>query len=158
MLLFVILATAFIASSVNNLIITSNATSKYMEIANVQDFVIVTMNPEQGNSENDNNISNYLSQEPYADSYVKDDLQYLSKSNLLLPNSEEGSDVKSSMIAMCYDTKQQYFFDKDNHIIDYMEDGTIYVPLTYLQDNDLKVGDTIKLKTKNNYEKSFKSK
>ncbi len=157
LLLFVILATAFIASSVNNLIITSNATNKYMEIANVQDFVIVTMNPEQGNSENDNNISNYLSQEPYADSYVKDDLQYLSKSNLLLTNSKESSsNAKASMIAMCYDIKQQYFFDKDNHIIDYMEDGTIYVPLVFLQDNNLKVGDTIKLKTKNNYEKSFK--
>ena len=156
LLLFIILATAFIASSVNNLIITSNATNKYMEIANVQDFVIVTMSSEQGNSKNDNNISNYLNQESYADSYTRDDLQYLSKSNLLLPNSEESSNVKSSMIAMCYDTKQQYFFDKDNHKIDYMEDGTIYVPLAYLQDNDLKVGDTIKLKTKNNYEKSFK--
>lgn len=156
LLLFIILATAFIASSVNNLIITSNATSKYMEIANIQDFVIVTMNSEQNGSENDNNISNYLNQESYADSYIRDDLQYFSKSNLLLPNSEESSNVKSSMIAMCYDTKQQSFFDKDNHRIDYIEDGTIYVPPSYLQDNDLQVGDIIKLKTKNNYEKSFK--
>ena len=81
LLLFIILATAFIASSVNNLIITSNATSKYMEIANIQDFVIVTMNSEQNGSENDNNISNYLNQESYADSYIRDDLQYFSKSN-----------------------------------------------------------------------------
>lgn len=154
LLLFIILATAFIASSVNNLIITSNATSKYMEIANIQDFVIATMNSD--NSKNDNNINNYLNQESYADSYIRDDLQYLSKSNLLLPNSGESSNVKASMIAMCYDTKQQYFFDKDNHKIDYMEDGTIYVPSSYLQDNDLKIGDTIKLKTRNNYEKSFK--
>ena len=44
LLLFIILATMFVSSSVNNIINVTTALDSYFEMANVPDYMIMTMN------------------------------------------------------------------------------------------------------------------
>jgi len=155
LLIFIILATAFIASSVHNLTLTMLGTANFLEIADVQDYIIVSMNAENEGETEDDHISLYLNQNPYVQDYTRDEIQYFGASNFILPNGDVSKESASILIT-CFNIKQQKFYDENNNLINNMEDGTVFLPLSFLETNSLKKGDTIQLKTKSGYEKSFK--
>lgn len=153
-MVFVMLSAMFIASSVNNLLVALNGTSYYFDKAGIKDFIIATMREsKEADSTNDDQIDSFLAENENVDAYTKDECLYMSKSNLRIAG--KAVDVSSSMICMPYNIKQQKFFTENNEEITNMKDGTIYVPRTFLNDNNLKKGDIITLKTANGFSRDF---
>lgn len=138
LLLFIILASTFISSSVNNLITITTALEGYFEEAGLYDFIIATLN----NEENDAAIQDFLDRNEHVEGWVQDENLYFTKENIKLHNNREFSLPSSGMICS-YNMKQQEFFNHKNEKIVSMGDGEIYMPSKLMEDNGLEVGDRI---------------
>ena len=58
LLLFIVLATTFVSSSINNMLAISTSLDSYMEISNAPDFAVVTL--EKGTTENVEDVLNSI--------------------------------------------------------------------------------------------------
>lgn len=155
LLLFVLIATTFIASSVNNVIIVLRGTDYFFEKAELDDYVMITMREGYGaDSANDNAIEHFLETDKTVGSFTMDDLLFVGESNVVV-KGEKKIETTGSMMWCSFNIKQQKFFDKDDKVIDYMADGSIYVPLSFLEKNNIKSGDIVSLTCKNGYKKEF---
>jgi putative ABC transport system permease protein len=151
--LFVLLATMFIASSVNNLMVVTGGMEKYLDLSGVKDYLIVTMRNDE-DRDNENEIIKFIEQSEAVDKYYEDMISYITKSNMILENGES-VDVSSSCFISSFSINQQKFFDKDNNEITSMNDGTIYLPKSFIEDNDIEVGDKFTISTKNGWKKEY---
>lgn len=140
LLIFIILATTFIASSVNNLISITTALPRYFEKANLSDYVILTLNKE----ENDSDITDFLNESKLVESWTTDDNIFISRDNVKLDNDKRFILSSTSMFSG-YNIKQQKFFDSMNNEITAMDEGEIYVPTYVMDENDFKPGDKLTL-------------
>lgn len=138
LLIFVILATAFIASSVNNLISIVTALPQYFDKAELGDYVFITLNKE----ENDGAITDFLNKNDKVESWTRDDHIYISRENISLENDKKFV-LNSTGMLSSYKIEQQKFFDSKNNEIRSMNDGEIYVSKYVMDENDLVLGDKI---------------
>ncbi|HKL99361.1 MAG TPA: ABC transporter permease [Mobilitalea sp.] len=138
LLLFIILASTFIASSMNNLISISTAMESYFEKADLKDLTIITLQ----DKENDAAIINFLKNDSNVESWSQDENLYITDDNLSLSNGNKFS-LATTVILSSINIQQQKFFDKHNNEIVDMKDGEIYIPTRLMEDNDLNVGDVI---------------
>lgn len=153
--IFILLATMFIASSVNNLVVIMNGTESYFNAAGLEDYLIVTMRENYNAPKtNEDNIMGYLKESSMVDRVSADDVAYMGKSNVKFDN-DKTPNINSTMILSCYKINQQKFFDENNNVITNMEDGTIYMPEAFMEDNGLVIGDDIGITTRDGWEKSF---
>ena len=152
LLLFIILATMFVSSSVKNIMVALDGTNYFFEEAEVKDFFIITL--DTSNGENDRNIEEFIKSNKYADSYTKDLIGYMNKSNV---EFEDGREVElgSTMMLNGIDIKQQKFFNKDSEMIKEIKPGHMYIPITFAEDNNIKDGDRIIINDGHNYRKEF---
>ena len=156
LLIFIFLATTFIAGSLNNLIVVMDGTDYFMEKAGISDFIFVTMGGSRENlSETDKNAEAFLEETESVTKYSIDDGLYLSK-NQMKKDKNKKIELNSTATLSSYNIAQQKFFDAEDNPITDMEDGTIYVTRHLLKDNSLNPGDTLYIHTDNGYEKKFK--
>lgn len=139
LLLFVILATTFVASSVNNIITVMNGTEYYFDQAGLGDYVFLTMGEGVvGNAdeflENDDNIK----------SYRLESVIYGAQDNFKKEN-EEKITLKNAALIQRIDSTQLNFFDENNDIVDSAEPGTVYITGNAMEVNNLQVGDKIRV-------------
>lgn len=154
-MIFIFLATTFIASSINNMLIVMNGTDSFLDLAGLDDYFIVTMR--EGNGEdrsNEEKIEKLLNSSKFVDAFYEDKITFLSKSNLFLSDGSV-SDVSSSMMFSSVNIHNEKFFDENNKEITNMKNGTVYLNRGFLEDNKLKKGDTIIFKARNGYRKEF---
>lgn len=137
LLIFIILAGTFISSSVNNLISISTALDGFMEKARIGDYLILN----NGEEEVDSQIEGILKNSTNVDSYSADKMLSITEKNIQLDNEKEFK--SSGMRFLCSDNlKQTKFFDHNDKEIS-IEDGEVYIPSIDMENNKIKVGDTL---------------
>ncbi|MDD4111967.1 MAG: ABC transporter permease [Herbinix sp.] len=141
LLLFIILASTFVSSSVNNLISISTALPNYFDRAGLYDYIIMTINDEK----NDANIAEFLNESTHVNKWVTDEYLYVSRDDIRLYDGELITMDSTAMISRV-DIKQQKFFDSNNDEIKEIADGEIYMPIYLMKNNNLQAGDKLSIK------------
>lgn len=134
-LLFVILATMFVASSVNNILNVTTALDDYFEMANVPDYFVATMNKNLAVD-----IDETVSSASAVECYGTENILYLTTENLIYENEDivgkGGSHVVHSDISMNY-------FLSDGSILETVEPGKFYMTEGKADALGVEVGDKL---------------
>ena len=154
LLLFVMLATIFVASGVTNMYKVMNALDDYLELSEFGDYIIVTNDNSEDDEQNNKNLTDFLESEKSVDGYTIDNICIISKRNLELVGGKE-IDLNSTTLINSFDIQQQKFFDAENNEITDIKDGEIYLHKKVYSDNDIEVGDKIRIYSDNGYSKEF---
>ena len=126
LLIFVMLATTFIAASLNNMMVVTNGVDYFFEQAGVRDFILLTAN-QKGEEESNKPVDDFLAKEESVKSYSVDDMLLIADSQI---ETEKGKklELKNTTVICSFDIQEQKFFDEENQEITEMEAGTIYLP------------------------------
>lgn len=155
LLLFIFLATMFIASSINNLRIVMGGTDYFMDQARIKDFLMISMRENvDADDKNERRMETFLEKQKEVEKYSADDSIFAAKQNVELEKAEKII-VNNSIMINCYDISQQKFFDTEDKEITSMEKGTIYLSHRFMKDNKLVKGDRITITSDNGYSKEF---
>lgn len=138
-LIFIILAGMFLASSVSNLNIALNGIDNYFSFARIADFTIIS-----GGKEDTKKAETFIEKEKIVTDYDILDILYMDNSNIFKERNgkEKKLDIKTTVM-LCESPK--------NHNIPLNEDiseikvkeGEIYFDKILAKDSNVKVGDTI---------------
>lgn len=119
LLLFIILATMFVSSSVNNIINVTTALDGYFEMANAPDYFAAAMNKNLAVD-----IDETVSSASAVDSYATENVLFLSSDNFIYEDEdivvEGGTNLVHSDISMNY-------FLSDGSILETVEPGKFYM-------------------------------
>ncbi len=146
--IFIVMATTFISSSINNLLSITNAMDKYIEKSEISDFSVLMFN----NEEKINVMQDFLSQNNVKNIkkevalylYSKDfsfekDFEFKGTTPLVIDSAENGN---------------YKVFDEDNNEIESVADGEMYMSSVFMKRFGFNIGDTIVLNG-DNYSKKF---
>lgn len=145
LLLFVILATMFLASSINNLTAISGAVEHFLEISKAPDyFAIAMVNPKE------DAIEEYLKNNQFVKEYEVTDSFALKDEQITITSGQESSkDGKYEQTSMlCLQAVPENFmkvFDMDNSSPD-LKEGELAIGRIEAEANHLSVGDKVKIK------------
>lgn len=135
LLLFIVLATMFVSSSVNNIINVTTALDNYFEMANVPDYLVTTMNK---NLTVD--IDETVRFASAVDSYEAENVLFLSTDNFAYEDenivAEGGTNLVHSDICMNY-------FLSDGSILEKVEPGEFYMTEGKAEALGVDVGDKL---------------
>lgn len=135
-LLFVILATLFVASSVSNIVTVMNGTGYYFEQAGLGDYTIMSMGERSGDG-----FESVLRKIPEVKEYRIDEVIYASQ-DAFTANGESVT-CRNVVMMQSLEDAQLKFFDEDNRVVDSVEPGRAYVTSDFLKRNHLSVGDQL---------------
>lgn len=137
LLLFIFLATMFVASGVNNVVTVMNGTDYYLDQAGIGDLTLITMGDDAIGS-----LDEMLKTETVIDAYHMENVVYGGQDNI---RYEDGKKLKTknTVIFQSIDESVIHFFDSKNEEVHSVEPGHAYASGDFLKTNDLKVGDTI---------------
>ncbi len=135
LLLFIILATMFVSSSVNNIINVTTALDNYFEMANAPDYLLATMNKTLTVD-----VDETVSKVGAVESYATEKVLFMTTSNLTYEDdtiiSEGGTHLLHSDIGMNY-------FLSDGSILDMVEPGKFYMTEGKAENLGVEVGDKL---------------
>ncbi len=134
LLLFIILATMFVSSSVNNIINVTAALDNYFETANVPDYVIMTMNKSLAVD-----IDETMSGASAVDHYSVENVLYLPEENFIF---EDEDIVVSGNQVIHSDIRLNYFLS-DGSILETVRPGEFYMTEGKADALGLDVGDKL---------------
>lgn len=139
LLIFIILASMFVASGLNNVITVMNGTDYYLDKAGVGDYVIITQGGDAiGKSDE------ILKDCSCVDDYKIEPVLYTGGDSIKLADGEAAKTKNSSLIQSVDKLKLNYY-DINNEIIKEVPQGHVYVSGSFLEDNDLEKGDKINI-------------
>ena len=119
LLLFIILATMFVSSSVNNIINVTTALDNYFEMANVPDYLVATMNKNLSVD-----IDETVGSASAVDCYAMESILFLSSDNFIFEDEDivinGGTNLVQSDIGMNY-------FLSDGSILETVKPGEFYM-------------------------------
>lgn len=133
LLLFIIMATIFSASGLNNIITVMNGTDYYLDKAGVGDYAIITTS--------DNKVLEVLDNEKAVKSYSYDTCILAAKNNVR--NKGEIIETNYNILFQSIDKSSLHFFDKDDNEIKQIKQGEVYITGNVLEENNLSIGDSI---------------
>lgn len=135
LLLFIILATMFVSSSVNNIINVTTALDSYFEKANAPDYLAITMNKNLAVD-----IDETISWASAVDSYATENIFFLSPDNFIYEDEDivtgGGTNLVHSDICMNY-------FLSDGSILETVEPGEFYMTEGKAEALGVDVGDRL---------------
>ena len=135
LLIFVVMSTMFVASSVNNIINVTTALDNYFEMANVPDYLVFTMNK---NLTVD--IDETVSAASAVDNYSKENILILSPDNFIY--EDEDIDVPEGTHLVHSDISLNYFLS-DESILKKVEPGEFYMTEGKANELGVDVGDKL---------------
>lgn len=139
LLLFVILATMFASSSVNNISTVINGLDNYFEKADLSDhFVINTSN-------NGDEINDLIAKKSSVKDFRRED-QLFFDDKCLTRNGKKLAEQSGILLALSIDNAKINYFDKNNEVITEVKEGTAYLTGLILSKIDLEIGEKISLK------------
>jgi putative ABC transport system permease protein len=143
-LLFVILSSMFVSSSVSNFRTITISLDQFMEQANMGDYFIVTKN----DLENSQKIEEFLEENEEVDSWRKEvDLGY-GNSNVYKENNEKVEMDNLYLFVTPREGEQAYFNEKDE-IITEVNSGKIYILPKFSKEFKVYKGDVLFIKDEN---------
>ncbi|MCH5249766.1 MAG: ABC transporter permease [Lachnospiraceae bacterium] len=120
-LMFIILATTFVSSSVNNIITVVNALDSFFEKAGVRDYLVATADKVVTSP-----ITDILDNIEVVDGYGIEHIVYLNSDNILCEGEQLDVFHNSSVLNSFEDTELTYF-DSDNKPLEGVEPGKVYI-------------------------------
>lgn len=137
LLVFVILATMFVSSSVNNILTVTTALDSYMDMANAPDYLCLGLDAAA-----QVDIPEIMDNAPSIDSYVVESALVLGENNLIVEDEENALSV--SFIAFHSDKALgQNYFLSDNSILETVQPGEIYMNHKMVEALEMEPGDKI---------------
>lgn len=135
--LFIVLATMFVASGINNVITVMNGTDYYLDKAGVGDYVIITVGDNAVGC-----LDEMLHTEEAVKSYRLEQVVFGSNNDI---TTEDGDATESSGTTMYQSLEASAitFFDMENEPITSIEPGHIYACGGFMEKNGLEVGDRV---------------
>ena len=139
-LIFIILASMFVASGLNNVITISNGTDYFFKSAGIGDYIAARKDV----SDPSKNFDSVLSSIPEVDSYRLEEVVYTTHTNVKKGNGDKVT-VDNTIIVESLEDSQLKYFLPDNSVASSVNDGHFYCSYRFAKDNKLKKGDQIKL-------------
>ena len=137
LLLFVILATMFVSSSVSNILTVTTSLDRYMDMANAPDYLGITLNKALTVD-----VDGILDSASSIDSYSTETMLVMAKDDIIL--EPDVDPVKGgTLFLQSDDSFSQNYFLSDNSILETVPQGQIYITAALAKANDLKPGDKI---------------
>lgn len=140
LLLFVILATMFAASGVNNVITVMNGTDYYLDKARVGDYCILAKM-----SEGQSAMEKILADEPAVRDYRIENVITLQLENIHLSGGKEPETKNNIIFFQSVKDSAMSFFDVNDEEILPPEQGHAYITYDFMEKNNLKPGDRVEL-------------
>ncbi|MBO5351959.1 MAG: ABC transporter permease [Lachnospiraceae bacterium] len=136
LLLFILLASMFVASSVNNILSISGGLDYYFEKAGMPDYFVAVIDKAQGTD-----VSEVLDELDMVESYGVEEILYLIAENTI----HEGEEIKTknTTILTAFEDCELNLFDENNQVISSLLPGQILVSMGCMKQHDIKTGDTI---------------
>ena len=119
LLLFIILATMFVSSSVNNIINVTTALDNYFEMANVPDYLVATMNKNLSVD-----IDETVGSASAVDCYAMENILFLSSDNFIFEDEDIVSNGGTNLVQS--DIWMNYFLS-DGSILETVKPGEFYM-------------------------------
>ena len=138
LLLFIILATMFVASGVNNVVTVMSGTDYYFDLAGIGDYVVITMGDNAIGA-----LDPILEDEPAVENYRLENVIYAAEKNFTAQG--EKVKTKNSVIIQSIGGSRIKFFDTDNREVTDITKGHAYVSGNFMEENHLECGDTIRI-------------
>lgn len=135
--LFIVLATMFVASGINNVITVMNGTDYYLDKAGVGDYIIITMGDGAVGC-----MDEMLESEEAVKDYRLEPVVFGSQSDITTQDGEE-TECKNTTIYQSIEDSAITFFNMDNEPITDIEPGHIYVAGSFMENNGFEPGDVI---------------
>lgn len=155
LLVFILLATMFIAASLKTLDVTYNGLDYYFEQAKLSDYILCVIGGKEGeDTENDKKIMDFLESQENVKNYKTDYMLLMSPSQFKSDKAKKDLFSDSAFVSSL-SIYQQIFFDSENKQITGIKDGEIYVPKKIMEKNNLKQGDSVYIDCENGYRKEF---
>ncbi|MBQ8598345.1 MAG: ABC transporter permease [Lachnospiraceae bacterium] len=135
--LFIILATMFVASGINNVITVMNGTDYYLDKAGIGDYIIITMGDNAVGA-----LDEMLETEEAVQGYHMEQVTFGAQDNITTEDGEE-TECKNTTIYQSIEGSAITFFDMENEPITSIEPGHIYVSGSFMENNGFEPGDII---------------
>lgn len=151
LLVFIILATMFVSSSVNNILRVTTALDDYFKMANAPDYLVTTMNKNLAVG-----IDETISSAKAVDSYAVEDVLFLAPDNFIFGDKDitakGGTNIVQSDIGMNY-------FLSDGSILEKVNQGELYITENKAAAIGVEIGDKLTIELNGiNCELIFKGK
>ena len=153
--LFITIATIFLTSSINNIMIVTSAVDYYMEYANVPDLNLVL------NTEIDKEkIDTWLKQQTFSETVIDYDYNQfyvIADQSITVKKDTQSSKLDNQGTAIylsTLDSDYSQVFDKEGKPLD-LKDGEIAVSISMMKRSQLNIGDTLIIRH-GNTEKEFR--
>ena len=139
LVLFVILATMFVSSGLNNVITVINGTDYYFEQAGVGDYIIISRDQER------DNLDDFLANTDAINSYTLENFVYAGNESVY---DADGNILKNKnmVLLQAYDQTGMKYFDSNNVEPELLSEGHCYATGSFLEKNDINIGDKITIK------------
>ncbi len=134
-LVFIILATMFVSSSVNNIVNVTIALDDYFEMADAPDFLVVTMNKNLAID-----IEETVSSADAVERYTIEDQIFLSPENFTFEKEDIKAPGGTNMVHS--DISMNYFLS-DGSILEKVNQGEFYMTQSKADKLGMKVGDKL---------------
>ena len=133
LLLFIILATIFSASGLNNIATVMNGTDYYFEKAGIGDYYIVCSK--------DNNVPELLGKEESVKSYKSEPCIVTMNNNI--KRGDEPLKGGDNIVLQAIENSAIHFFDKDDNEITSVKKGEVYLTGGCIEKSNLSIGDEV---------------
>lgn len=140
LLLFVILATMFVASGVNNVVTVMNGTDYYLDKAGVGDYCLLAKM-----SDGQSVMEKVLADEPAVRDYRIENVIMGELENIHLSGGKEPETRNNILFFQPVKDSAISFFDMNNEEILPPEQGHAYITCDLMEKNNLKPGDRLEL-------------
>lgn len=137
LLIFIILASMFVSSSINNIISVTTALDNYFEMAGAPDYLAAVMNKAVA-PELDKTLQNT---ESIAD-YKSEDVIFMAPSNLKYNGELLNASPNTQLLQSDRDLSVNYFLD-DNQILKHVNKGEVYMSGNIMENKGLHTGDRL---------------
>lgn len=137
LLVFIILATMFVSSSVNNIISVTTALDRYFEMADVPDYLAATMNKAVGATPEETMKGIESIRE-----FKVEDIIYMAPANVIRGSEPLKATANTQILQSDKDMSVNYFLE-DNSVLQHVEKGEMYMFSSAMENKGLKAGDKI---------------
>ncbi|MCM1382423.1 MAG: ABC transporter permease, partial [Muribaculaceae bacterium] len=139
LLVFIILASMFVSSSVNNIISVVSALDNYFDMAGVPDYVAGITN-----KSSDRDVRGTLENASAIDEFRTEEMFYMSQSNIIRDGEPLNASAGSQILQSDRDLAVNYFLD-DESILENVPRGKVYATHFAEKNTGLKAGDKISI-------------
>lgn len=140
LLLFIILATMFVASGLYNVLTVANGTNYYFKKANVPDVTILTSGDDACG-----HMEKILKEDPQVESFGIEKVVFVAPDKHIFVRNHIPAEAKNTLVVMSIDSSKLNLFNSENERITEVEEGHVYLSGKFDERNDLQIGDIVNI-------------